>query len=961
MARDDRHPDDDEPSAAGETPRAGAGDAHLTGRATVTMLPDSTADTRQSTVTTHGGNARLFAGQLPQPRDTDDKYVRGDDLGQGGMGDVVRCLDLDLRRSVAMKVLRRMDSPARYARFLEEAQVTGQLEHPNIVPVHDIGLTADGRPFFTMKLVKGKALDRILDEALAEPDRIAEEYPLPRLIGALIGVCNAIAYAHEHGVVHRDLKPGNIMLGGFGEVLVMDWGLAKLGKAKPGQPPVQSVREDLIRRARLKHGPSDKVLIDLDADADAADIADGTLTQDGSVLGTPVYMPPEQARGDLEAIDERTDIYSLGAILYEILTLQPPVDGETAQMVLARVRAGRIEPPSRRAPDRVIPRELEAVAMQALAKDPRQRYQRVTDLRQDLERYLTGHAVSAKDDSLWESLVKLVKRNRTAAVATAAGLVALTITITVAFMLVLGYWRGAQNALDELRAEQDRRTQLQDRITKENQRFWHEVHHEYLDRTLFERWHASAGWTQNLNSDPLPLTAEQRLTHFSLQGSGLRISLDESNAHLAYNEHISGSVRLRYSFTVKRDDSGGTHCVLGGHAWNVGYVFQIGGWQNSDRQRTAVLRGDGRHPRLLAQHDFVPEAERTYQVEASMERRQGGAVLTLRIDGQTILQAEDPDPLLEVREQSNVALWWGAPSAVLVHRVIIDRLGEPLKTDLLEVAARHLAKANYDTALDLYQEVYVSSTDEARRQQADQGLQRTHLARSHASRVKWWRKRLGKPWPASAWSLELHEGVVTCYLGGDQITDLRPLRGIPINRLTLDTTALTNLDGIAELPLTHLTMLGGFGLKNLDALAGLQLRHLQLEGHWNLTDITALRGMPLQHLQLIGCANLTDLSPLSGAPLRYLDLSRCQSLADLRPVVNSDLRVLKVSSCPNLVDLSPLQFAPVEHLVLDRSHLAQASLILRYHPSLQTIAVASDYAYPVDEFWAAYDHGMFDD
>jgi serine/threonine protein kinase len=970
MERDsDQDPEAEQPAAA--PPPAAESPAQPTaepppGRVTVTMLHETGTTTKQSaTTTTHGSSGRYFSGYLPRPRDTDRKYVRGDDLGQGGMGDVHKALDLDLRRMVAMKVLRHRGSESRFARFFEEAQVTGQLEHPNIVPVHDLGITQDGRPFFTMKLVKGRGLDEILTDLQLDKPAMLEEWPLSRLAGALIGVCNGIAYAHEHGVVHRDLKPSNIMLGSFGEVLVMDWGLAKIGAACGARQQVQSVREDLIRRSKAKSRIRNRVETEGGIDLDAPEQADqermnNTLTQDGSVLGTPVYMPPEQAEGRLGCIDERTDIYALGAILYEMLCLEPPVDGTTARAVLNNVKAGRIPLPSQRAPDRVIPRELEAIAMQALQRRPEDRYQRVTDLKRDLERFLTGHAVSVKEDNLLESMIKLIKRNQTAAVVMAIGLFSLMLTVTIAFVVVLGYWQDAQTTLDELRAEQAKRTQLQDQIRKEGQRFWHQEHQEYLDRGLFDRWALTTGWTQGMAIEPRPLTQQQKRDWLSLQGSGLRVGLRNENLHMVYREHIGGSVRVRYSFTAKASGSGGTHACLGGDAWNRGYVFQLGGWQNSDRQRTAILRGDGRQPRLLAQDDFIPQPGVLYEVEASMVRQAGLVELSLRIGDQLLLQASDPDPLLEGHDRPNVALWWGSPSTVYLHRAIIDRLGEPLKTDLLEVAERHLAKGNYDTAIDLYQEVYDSFTDLERRKRAEQGLERARAARKNQGKVEWWRKKLGRHWPASTWSLELHEGVVTCMLSGDRIDNLRPILGYPINRLTLEGTGITDLGGIERLPLTHLVMLGGGGIHSLEPLAGMPLQHLHIETNFYVQDLSALADMPLRQLHLENFSKLRDVSDVAGAPLQYVDFSRCRALIDIDAVIGSDLEVLKISGCTGLFDLSALQFAPLQHVVLDQSHLPQASQVLPYHPTLETISVQDDYAFDSEEFWYAYESGLFD-
>ena len=256
-----------------------------------------------------------------------------------------------------------------------------------------------------MKMVKGRSLAQVLDELRTEPKTAEKEYSLGRLLNILVNVCNALAYAHSCGVVHRDLKPANIMIGDFGEVYVMDWGLAKVLKvAGPGAADGNRGGRSFGCRTgslflSMRAGRSSKVETSREPEAD--------LTQEGAVLGTPVYMPPEQATGHVEAIDQRSDIYSLGAILYEMLTLQPPMDKEGGYLaILMRVTQGEIVPPEQRTTraGRRIPKELSAIAMKALAKNPQDRYPTVEALRKDIERFQEGRSVSAKEDTKREVL-----------------------------------------------------------------------------------------------------------------------------------------------------------------------------------------------------------------------------------------------------------------------------------------------------------------------------------------------------------------------------------------------------------------------------------------------------------------------------------------------------------------------------------------------------------------------------
>jgi serine/threonine-protein kinase len=241
--------------------------------------------------------------------------VRGA-LGQGGMGVVVRGHDLHLGRDLAVKVLREKyrGEPRLVQRFLAEARIHGRLQHPGIVPLHELGELPDRRPYFTMKLVEGRTLAELLKE------RADSAHDLPRFVGIFEQVCQAVAYAHSKGVIHRDLKPANVMVGAFGEVQVMDWGLAKVLTGREPRPAGETL-------VGARNGPS----------AVGSTVDGGGVT---GVVGTPAYMPPEQARGESATADERADVFGLGAMLCEILTGRPPFAGADPGAVLARAQVG---------------------------------------------------------------------------------------------------------------------------------------------------------------------------------------------------------------------------------------------------------------------------------------------------------------------------------------------------------------------------------------------------------------------------------------------------------------------------------------------------------------------------------------------------------------------------------------------------------------------------------------------
>ena len=286
----------------------------------------------------------------------DRPYTTGPVIGGGGMGTVISAEDHILERTVALKVLLPEKQSSQHARFRfeREARILARLEHPNIVPVHEAGHTEDGRPYYTMKRVKGQSLQTILEGVRSGEKGILERFGFNELLNTFRKVCDGVAFAHHIGMVHRDLKPANIMIGDYGEVLVMDWGLARI------------LDEDLKEQLKeAENAPLPRNLPDYTAAPDD--------TQDGQIMGTPYYMSPEQASGKNEEIGIPTDIYALGGILQAILTLHPPHSGTTCDEILDRIQRGdRVKIPAEvpgkapHCPDRRIPFALAAVIDKAM-------------------------------------------------------------------------------------------------------------------------------------------------------------------------------------------------------------------------------------------------------------------------------------------------------------------------------------------------------------------------------------------------------------------------------------------------------------------------------------------------------------------------------------------------------------------------------------------------------------------
>lgn len=329
-------------------------------------VPAPPAETEASASMYPLGGAETIAGDTESPAASldsskpDERYKDQGRLGLGGMGEVRLCKDMRIGREVALKVIRdeRAGQAQARTRFLKEVRVQGQLEHPAVVPVYDLDATKGGRPYFTMRRIGGRTLADIIrmnDE---------EEYSRRRLLSAFSQVCLAIDYAHERGIVHRDLKPSNVMLGDFGEVYVLDWGLAKT-MGEEGQTQTE-----------------DPVSFD--------DLGGSGETVDGEVLGTPGYMAPEQLDGVHGNVGPHSDIYALGALLFELMTSEPLHARKTPQQAIGSTIGGADARAHARYPDRQVPPELEAICVRATQYDATERYTSARELQLAVERFLDG-------------------------------------------------------------------------------------------------------------------------------------------------------------------------------------------------------------------------------------------------------------------------------------------------------------------------------------------------------------------------------------------------------------------------------------------------------------------------------------------------------------------------------------------------------------------------------------------
>ena len=358
--------------------------------------------------------AELAGASADAIRPLEGRFALCSKLGKGGMGEVFAARDSMLNREVAVKVLSSGDNVG-LTRFVREAQVTAQLSHPNVVPVYGLEENSQGNPALTMKLIRGDTFAQYIKQCASVVGTSDYDHERHGQIGRIehfLRVCDAISYSHSRGVIHRDLKPDNLMLGGYGEVYVMDWGIARLLDEPEDEPEDRSevesqsedqpVEEPSVAGLELKIGTADFSGVDEDM-----------KTRVGAILGTPIYMPPEQVGG--KGVGKKSDQYSLGMVLFEMLTFAAPRKINTKSELLEKVTSGSRVSFSDVKQSESVPLALQAIVNRATAKDPVDRYPSVEDFSDDLRRYIHGEEVSVRPDNFIRSLWRRVQRHPIAA------------------------------------------------------------------------------------------------------------------------------------------------------------------------------------------------------------------------------------------------------------------------------------------------------------------------------------------------------------------------------------------------------------------------------------------------------------------------------------------------------------------------------------------------------------------
>ncbi|HTU18195.1 MAG TPA: protein kinase [Gemmataceae bacterium] len=815
-------------------------------------------------------------------------------IARGGMGAVLRAADCDIRREVAVKYLLDQADERKKARFIEESQITGQLEHPNIVPIHELGVDAKKRLFFSMKMVRGRSLQQVFAELRDYPRTTEKEYTLTRLLNTFVSVCHALAYAHARGVVHRDLKPANIMLGDFGEVYVMDWGLAKV--LPRAMPPDKTA---VIQAATPSFAWAETGNASASAAVQTNRQTDDDQTVEGTILGTPLYMSPEQAIGAVAAIDERSDIYSLGALLYEMLTLQPPIEKDGGPMaILMRVSQGEIIPPAQRTPERAragkIPKELAAVAMKALAKNPHERYQAVEELRRDIERFLEGRSVSAKEDTQWETMWKFAQRNKGFSAATAAA------TVLLAVVLLWSTWVNYKARLRAeaayaayLKEQDDKRAQVRKSVPA-----FVEAAHLAAERKKFED--ALAQVNAALDYDPEHAPARLLKGQLLIARKDYTAARRELERYLKSQPNDAQTAKLaRLCAAAKRDDPAVT-----------AELADILIKQHLATLAEGLLQAP---EKMLAIH--------RQKIEKAWPGL--GERLTMDADGRLSLNLSDAPQVLDLAPVNDMPL-----RALLIHRSQIRDLTPLQGMPLTSLNLNGCPRITDLTPLKGLKLTYlaVQSCGEIDDFSALKGMPLTHLYLH--GRLRDEDLRLLGDMPLSELSLSHPEITNLDSLRGRKLTslsinpcaqlkELTPLQGMPLTSLSLITCgSISDLTPLQGMPLISLTLQQASQVHDLTPLAGMRLSYLSLYGCDKVTDLSSLKDMPLTYLNLHGCTEIKDLTVLRGMPLTGLDVGGCGRIDNLTPLQGIRLTQLAADGCAKIMDWTPLRGMPLNSLVL---------------------------------------------
>jgi serine/threonine protein kinase len=846
-------------------------------------------------------------------------------LGAGGMGRILAVRQVGLERELAVKVLPENATRSRQRRLIAEAQVTAALEHPGIIPVHELAFDAALGPFYSMKRVRGHPWS----------DQI-RQLSLRNNLQILLRICDPLAYAHSLGVIHRDLKPSNILLGNFGEVLIADWGMA----AYVGSP-----------------GTSLAALIQ--------------PPQSGVISGTPAYIPPESALADVEKMSYTSDIYLLGAILYEILSGHPPHPGRGVDETLKNAGENQISPYQVSADDS----GLMTIALGAMASESRDRYLNIQDFQLAIEDHLahresiilttqaqnifdlannqTGYEGYIRAQTLAEEAIRLWRTNYDAqSLLKKVGLAYVTRAIErkdaeLARALLeamdpvdtreqLFHLARLEDQLKESSEAQKELSKLQARLAHEAQKVWTTIY--TLQPT-----------PEGLDRDWIPLGGQ-----ISATAQGFVIEKGEPQGILL-RAGCEGDLRLSIGITVED---------LIPNDITVVFAANRALLDAQSRMKSAFL--DSAYQIKIGVYDnsidlFIRKGKRRWSRQGSslvngknlplvIERQ--GPIITCHLDGNLLFSFEDPDPI--VGQDAIAIMGWRAKQTL--RSFTVERLGMPLKTGILELAAHHTSLGHTEVALALWRDALASPLTDQDRIMVLSQLQNLEDRRSSSFHLPAFITRIKKTWPEA--TVERHNETLSVCAERMEISDLSVLNELPIQLAFLDENHIENLFPLAKCPLQELHVgnnhlqdlcslhnpainslyLSKNQLKSLKGIhrcrlvslsadrndlldiGGIEINQylLNLDLRYNprLSDIAALDNVVVVNC-LLSNTKVSDLRHLTRSQVTSLYISAL-SIKDLSPVCTPSLKHLYWNDAPS-ADLSPLADTKLEQLIARNS------------------------------------------
>lgn len=930
-----------------------------------------------------------------------DKYKFRRSIGRGGMKMVLQVRDNDTMRDVAMALMPDIEhrSRAEILRFIQEARVTASLEHPNIVPVHDIGIDSSGSPYFTMKLLSGESLASLLKKMDEGNPAYLKNYSFDSLMRMYLRICNGVAFAHSKGIIHLDLKPENVQIGEFGEVLILDWGLARSISGKH----TNVNEEQPVRNTRLGKGYSNF-----------------KLTMDGVMNGTPGYMAPEQAAGRNSRSDVRTDVYALGAILYAMVTYKDPIEPGDLKSMLHDTIYGNIIRPGERVPGREIPYGIEAVILKAMSVNPANRYSSVKELRDEVIAYIDGFDTKAEKAGVLKKFLLLIKRHR---------LMVTSICVTLLLAVTLGFY-----AFFEIsRWQSDWVPVYQQTFTRPDATL---NGLSFMDSTLGK---PAPEW--KLTQEGLEMAKGGWLWLDSRLYGNVKVVLTVSAPpvmealEISVNSHITPlkdwwQVPPGYSFIIA--GFGGTKDAIAkvNDPLSVEYISSGETKLASDQDVTITVTRRDDHLSMtidknhsVSSYDyFPPTGEGLCRVgirafanglkirSLSVYRLAIPEKTTPLIAGDTLLEARLFDAAIgkylqiadsyartPLAEMALVKAYMTAASKIadperrtgtlveIKKRIAAQFAKFKYRDRILELDASLLWRdGNYMQALQLMREVFElnPNTNVITRilqlphqelpQDAADALMSMIARTKNLKRldVSGFGLRSLKPIASlplvyldcsgnKLTSLNGIEGmpleVLSCQ--GNNISDLTPLRGMMLKSLNCANNQIQDLTPVRGMLLVSLNAADN-KISSLDALRSATVEKLKLRGN-RILSLQPLFGMETLKVLDVGRNPLKNIGPLKGLPLEAL-LIDSTNVSDIDPVRDMPLLMLDLGNCTKLKDISPvylietLEFLNIPKGLKDIEPLRQMPFLRVLTDNISTIMTSSVTTSP-EEFWQHYD------